>query len=1359
LLGGKDDKGQPVYFETIEDWKVTKAQVADLKAAYFHHPKPKVTQITVLPDSKIKFKNQLADDKLPVVSWRAFGDDADLPLAKTGIAISSPQLILREGLRVVEITIMFLDSVELIVSPLKSDDFVLELSTKKKWETLAFDETLYDEDGESKDDKKTDKIGAFDLFAIEDEDHSRKTKGLKLLLVLEKDFEPVEQLEEANVLSDGTALKWPSLKIFFPPAWCEHHIQFGEITITVEVSDIRENLIIQTDQGVFDGTQTILPFGPVPEIGNQFYIGSTEVFQKALVELGLEFGWIGAPDLYSNHYNYYLSVLPVPKLKVDFIDAASVVPAKFADIGGGASQLLPKSLRVIAAGNNAISFNLTDMRGVGITGEVELTVGAVTAIQNPENGLYEIGVPGSSDFIANIISSDENYIFKDIPLKYLDYPSFISPEYDVILKPERIKLKGIAITDKVDCFFRVSRLDNADVTNIEIAIDGVVQRSIKFIEDRYQVTVSNIPRAIKIELQGCDSLDFVNEKGFTDFEVVLRPTGLEPNRNVEVSDKSNPTASPKLLVEDILTQQPVSGVAVSILGQNYLTNESGEIDLSGIDFEAETSISANHLLFNPFDGLIPENSTDKNLTIKIEPQPVIYRAVCSVTDNFFVTVPNVSIEIKDGASVLLTIDKISADEPEFNLLFSGDLLNRNPILRFIQADNAYLEFSSSFGDLLLNKPSPAAKKYLISEFVVRLDEANSNEFDLIVANKIKRVFPIEIRASNLARDIRTQHFEKYSPTLKRGFIRFTLFKNDFLHKQYPKLLAIPGYARYIEAPYTPSVNFISLSYKSVQTIVAPQDGVDGFYHLLPFDGYKKINLTRPKEEEDTLFRLPLLPSLLPEPAATHFHHNIGNLYIGLETLVPGDNLSLLIQLEEGSEVNQEALPPVVNWYYLSDNEWKAFGVEKILSDTTQGLMRSGVLQLAIPIDATKNNTLLNPDFHWISAKTVENEDGSESVGAFAAIKSIRAQAVKARYQIREGADLSRLARTLPPQSISKLAFARSEVKKIEQPYASFDGKLPEAHSSEYYRRISERLRHKDRAITAWDYENLLMEQYPYIAVAKCISHTRYETAGEFEGQSEWAPGFVSLAVIPDVLKRPSIVREKPRFSRGELSGMQQFLLPKTNVFQQTVAPTDATNATDAPDHYLQVVNPQYEELELILTVVLTHGTDENYAKLKINETLMNFIAPWRSGSTVSPTFGRSIARAKIIQVLEEMKEVDVIEKLEILHLVGDEFPSNPKLTLANKIAAAWKPFIATGPNIHPGSARSVLTSAASHTVFISYRPTRTREEEPPEIPVVQPPAESKTVVPDEASRGLIPEGKKVTTAARTTKTKTAKRKK
>ena len=114
------------------------------------------------------------------------------------------------------------------------------------------------------------------------------------------------------------------------------------------------------------------------------------------------------------------------------------------------------------------------------------------------------------------------------------------------------------------------------------------------------------------------------------------------------------------------------------------------------------------------------------------------------------------------------------------------------------------------------------------------------------------------------------------------------------------------------------------------------------------------------------------------------------------------------------------------------------------------------------------------------------------------------------------------------------------IKSVEQPYASFNGKLPE-EGNDYYRRVSERLRHKNRPITIWDFERIVLEEFPSVYKLKCLNHTRMN-----EYYSEQAPGNVSLIVISNLRNQNAVNPLQPTTSLSTLTAIKEFLTPLKN---------------------------------------------------------------------------------------------------------------------------------------------------------------------------------------------------------------------
>lgn len=207
----------------------------------------------------------------------------------------------------------------------------------------------------------------------------------------------------------------------------------------------------------------------------------------------------------------------------------------------------------------------------------------------------------------------------------------------------------------------------------------------------------------------------------------------------------------------------------------------------------------------------------------------------------------------------------------------------------------------------------------------------------------------------------------------------------------------------------------------------------------------------------------------------------GMLYIGLEQLQPLQNISLLFQFAEGSAADEDNDPPAINWSYLSNNNWRPMKAESIVSDGTYGFQTTGIIKIAIPADASLNNTLASGGLIWLCASVDQHADRIPQ------LIDIVTQVVEASFVDGDN-DPSHFDNALPAGSIAKLSAPVAAIAKVQQPFASFDGKHREV-GKEFYTRVSERLRHKGRAVTAWDYEHLVLDRFPSVYKVKCITHT------------------------------------------------------------------------------------------------------------------------------------------------------------------------------------------------------------------------------------------------------------------------------
>ena len=240
-------------------------------------------------------------------------------------------------------------------------------------------------------------------------------------------------------------------------------------------------------------------------------------------------------------------------------------------------------------------------------------------------------------------------------------------------------------------------------------------------------------------------------------------------------------------------------------------------------------------------------------------------------------------------------------------------------------------------------------------------------------------------------------------------------------------------------------------------------------------------------------------------------------------------------------------------------------------------------------------------------------------------------------------DLSHIENGLAAKTIAKLVTRVPQVKSISQPFNSFGGK-PEEEDELFYRRVSERLRHKNRAITIWDYEHIVLQQFPEIFKVLCLKHTSKD--------SFLSPGDVSLVVIPDIINSNVFDIYKPRVSKATLNKIE------THV-----------NALNSMHVKTRAVNPKYEEVKASLNVKFHKGYDENFYREQLNLDIRKFLSPWAFDTTKNIVFGVELHTSVLIDFLEDLEYVDYLEKVKLSKDGGTPgksvSPSNPSAILVS----------------------------------------------------------------------------------------------
>ena len=449
------------------------------------------------------------------------------------------------------------------------------------------------------------------------------------------------------------------------------------------------------------------------------------------------------------------------------------------------------------------------------------------------------------------------------------------------------------------------------------------------------------------------------------------------------------------------------------------------------------------------------------------------------------------------------------------------------------------------------------------------------------------------------------------------YLQWTLNAPDFQHSLYPTLAAAKSLklaadiadpetpvksasaATYqVNPPYTPKLKSISVAYTSSLEITIeqykPGVDIDHIFHLHPF-GYNEVWL-----EPDGQ-----VCCFLPQ------YDNQGELYIGLKDVKPPQRLSLLFQLAEGS-ADPDLLPASIKWSWLDENRWCSLNEGNVLFDSTRGLINSGIIEFDLP--SAHPGTRMPANLYWIRAAAAENSR------AVCDTIALHAQAVSATFEDNNNAP-DHYLRPLPAGSITGPVKPIPKITGIDQPYTSYGGKSVEQDHI-FYTRVSERLRHKQRGLTYWDYERLVLEHFPQIYKAKCLSAIAVDPSAE--------PGRVELIVIPDIRNQRPLDPFEPKAPADLIADIETYLSDKIPAWAE-----------------LTVRNARYLPVKVRIGVRFKTGVDTGYYKQALNDELNRFLSPWAYEEGADIAIGGRIYANSIINFFDRRDYIDYVAGIKL----------------------------------------------------------------------------------------------------------------
>ncbi|PUB17386.1 hypothetical protein DFP92_102398 [Yoonia sediminilitoris] len=486
--------------------------------------------------------------------------------------------------------------------------------------------------------------------------------------------------------------------------------------------------------------------------------------------------------------------------------------------------------------------------------------------------------------------------------------------------------------------------------------------------------------------------------------------------------------------------------------------------------------------------------------------------------------------------------------------------------------------------------------------------------------------------------------------VKPGAIRLKLQDaGDFGQAAYPLALVnamrprwVPGLRprKIPPAPYIPKISKLRLDYTASATMdlaatetARPGDQVT---QITPFG--HRVAFPRKIHRDFGLF-----PKRL----------GLASLYVQLTGAGSKKRLGLLFDIADSG--HQRIAPDVVgiHWHYLTAQGWKTLPETVIFSDTTDGLTKSGVVILDLPDDADTPKGEFPDGGVWVAASTDSPHFATHPV-----LSQVRTNGVWAQRAVGndDHADGPRSWKFETP--ISGLA-APVEASRRAPPRAA-------ESAPHYLARVSERLRHRKRAVTPFDVERLVLEKFPEVWIAKCLPHLTRATP-------EPCPGTTTVVITRHP---PEVMTSSPEgrlFDPGTLNKVQKYL-----------------QSHGAEGVQYEVVNPAFDRIHVRAAVRFSPFLDDGAMAHKLRLYLAQVLSVWTAKDSLGQ-FGWQLQEPVLRAQIAALDYVEDVTDFSVLHFMVDD---TPHYRLAD--TAHW----AGGPDhvIRPSRPWALALSASDHAI-------------------------------------------------------------
>lgn len=461
-------------------------------------------------------------------------------------------------------------------------------------------------------------------------------------------------------------------------------------------------------------------------------------------------------------------------------------------------------------------------------------------------------------------------------------------------------------------------------------------------------------------------------------------------------------------------------------------------------------------------------------------------------------------------------------------------------------------------------------------------------------------------------------------------------------------------------PFVPKLSNIAAHYSASQKYDFTQKGsypiqcfaYSPFANYLVHDNAQSLPAYNYNVGDTTVSNTPTaLSTLLPTiPAGLALFPSLNNytgfLFLEMENVVATNEINFYFELARKYNKISFATKPIA-CYYLSATGWQPLS---IIADGTNNLTCSGIITLNVQEDITKNHQVMPRNNFWISIAIQDTPD------QFAHITFLKTNGVEL---IRSGTGY--LTDTMAPQlvsnTITKPIVSTPAIANVMQPFPSFGGK-PMENQLIKNGRISNRLKTKDRVVSAEDYFRTIQQAFDFIYYSKTVYLKETKTT--------------QVYVVKSYLQTTDATAFAPLISDCQEQKIQLYLQQRASIFST-----------------INVSNFQFQYVTISVIAEIIEGYEINGVQKNINNALNIFLSPWITSRNSQVAIDEPIYDYQIAALVSNISGIATITSVTFKSWMVDPI-TNAVTEKTNQ------------QSIQPFTMGSLMVSNMDHAIVLSY---------------------------------------------------------